>query len=173
MGFWTNIRGIWNPQARAKGYLEAQVKAYAMAKRLFPDRDPNAWLAHALRSRMGWGGRPEWLYHSDTAFLSLAPDIEAPVAMGFFVMFKEEPALAAHYEEQFEKTMGPIYAMYEASPELFAQEWESINPWTAKQFPEVREGFQATRDEIEEVNAALQEGRTPRLRHRGTSKSRK
>ena len=168
MGFWRNIKGIWNPQARAKGYLEAQVQSYAVAKRLLPERDPNAWLARALMSRMGWGGRPEWVYHSETALFSLAPGMDAPGALGFFVMYKEEPALAAQYSEQFKRIVGPIFERKLASPKQFLQEWEAANPWTAAHFPELRPGLLATSDEVAEISDALDEGRTPISRARAS-----
>src|SRR6266542_4413714 len=104
-----SIQGIWSPKARAEATVGAQVESVIVARRAHPERDMNAWLATALQARIRWGGRPDWWYYTSTAQFSLAGN-RAPLAMGLYVLYKEEPALAAAYAEKFSEIMDPISA---------------------------------------------------------------
>lgn len=61
------------------------------------------------------------------------------MVLGLFILFKEEPALAAVYADRFEQIMAPIFAL--AAAGQIEEKWRSVNPWTAKHFPEVAAGL--------------------------------
>ncbi|MFQ5881450.1 MAG: hypothetical protein ACE5I9_03095 [Candidatus Methylomirabilales bacterium] len=143
MGFWKNIKGIWDPQARAESAIDTQISCFKIVMHRYPERDPNAWLALTLRERPTWRARglPEFTYYTETALFSLLPRTQMPLALGLFILFKEEPALAAVYSDRFEQIMAPIFAL--AKTGQTEEHWRSVNPWTAKHFPEVASGLRA------------------------------
>jgi len=146
---------MWNPAERARGYIETQIRCFRKNMEAFPERDPNAWLAESLRVRMGWRGRPEWTYYVETALFSLAPDLDPPAALGLFLMYKEEPDLAAVFGGHFERIMATIFALREKSPDLCEETWCAKNPWTGRRVPEVIRGFRMTPDEMSDITAML------------------
>lgn len=114
MGFWKNIKGILDPQARAEAIVETQISCFKMCMGRYPERDPNAWLAETLRMRPGWMGRAEVTYYTETAVFSLAPKNQIPLVLGLFILFKQEPALAAAYAHRFEEIMASILRLAQA-----------------------------------------------------------
>lgn len=141
MGFWKNIKVVWDPRARAESVIDTQITCFKRIMAGYPERDPNAWLALTLRARIGWGGLPEFAYYTETALLSLAPLGRAPLALGLYIIHKEEPALAAVYSDKFEEIMVPIFELAEMGK--IDERWRSVNPWTARHFPEVASGLRA------------------------------
>ena len=140
MSLWKNIKAIWNPRARAESIIELQVRLFVRNKAQYPERDPNAWLALTLRTRTLPSKQvADFLYYSETALYSLAPEHEAAVALGIYMIHKEEPGLAERYEGLFERIMSPIYQLV-GTDEILAL-WRSANPWTAKNFAEVVEAI--------------------------------
>ena len=94
-----------------------------------------------LRARIGWRNFPELACYTETALLSLVPLTRAPLALGLYIIYKEEPALAAIYHDMFEEIMAPISEL--AATGNIEDRWRSVNPWTAKHFPEVASGLRA------------------------------
>lgn len=144
MGLWKNIKAIWDPRARAQSIIQLQVRCFATNKTRYPERDPNAWLALTLQARTLHSRQvADFLYYSETALYSLASDVEAPVALGIYIIHKEEPALAERYESLFERIMSPIFELV-GTEEIVAR-WQLVNPWTAKNFAEVGEAIRRYR----------------------------
>ncbi len=139
MALWTNVKGMWDPQARAQSVVETQITTFNAFASRYPERDVNAWLASTLMARPGFRGGPELIYYTETAIFSLAPLSEAPVALALYIIHKEEPALALAYADAFEAIMMPIFQLAETGN--IEAHWRSVNQWTAKHFPEVAKGL--------------------------------
>ena len=114
---------------------------FTVNKTIWPERDPNAWLAGTLESRARWAGRPEFVYLAIAAPFSLLSEEVAPVALALDVLCKEEPELLAAFEKDLSDTMVPVYSMMEAGD--FIQAWRDTNPWTWSHYPELAEGIAA------------------------------
>lgn len=142
MGFWKNVKGIWDSKARAESVIETQVQSFAAFRLHYPDRDPNAWLALTLQARQLhplWRGKPDFWYYTETALFSVLSVEEAPVALGLYILWKEEPGLGVQYEEVYRRIMAPVFALKQAG--TFTQRWRQVNPWTATHFPSVAQGL--------------------------------
>jgi len=134
MSLWKNIKGIWDPQARAESLIEIQVSGYKRFQESYPDRDPNFWLAQTLNQRhLTWSrGEFEDCLTITTEFSVLQGDL-APTAMGIFILSMEQPDLAAEYEEKFGVLMTPVHEMKESGE--FDTFWRTTNHWTAANYP--------------------------------------
>jgi hypothetical protein len=131
------IEGGWTPQERAESVIDTQRHLFDANRRSHPERDPHAWLALTLEGRNNWGGREESYYHGLTSRYSVLDLAEAPVALGLFILHREDPQSAAVYGKKFEQMMLPIYELIEKGE--FLSRWRTTNPWTATNHPEVAE----------------------------------
>ena len=137
MAFWKTFKGFWDPVARAEATVETQVSTYVSCRLAHPERDPNAWLALTLQSRLGWIGRDDSWYYLQAAQFSVLPNELPPVALGLFVLNREEPELAARYEVRFTELMAPVRELIDRGE--FPEVWQAKNPWTATHHPNVGE----------------------------------
>jgi hypothetical protein len=139
MGVWKNITGIWNPDVRAENIIDTQVACFTRYMQRYPERDPNAWLASTLKTRPRWQGAEELTYYIETALFSLVPITEAPRVLGMYIVYKEGPASAVPFVEEYQRIMQPIHDMV-GTPKLETF-WRSVNPWTLAHFPSVGAGL--------------------------------
>ncbi len=115
--------------------------SFAVNKTVWPERDPNAWLAGTVESRVRWAGRPDFVYLAITAPFSILTEDVAPVALALDLLCKEEPELLTAYEKDLSDTMVPIYSLMEAGD--FVEAWRDTNPWTWAHYPELAAGIAA------------------------------
>ena len=113
--------------------------SFAFNKSVWPERDPNAWLAGTLESRARWAGRPDFVYLAIAAPFSILSEELAPVAFGLDLLCKEEPDLLRAYEKELSDAMVPVYSLMEAGE--FVEAWREANPWTWSRYPELAEGI--------------------------------
>src|SRR5260370_29028366 len=129
--FWKNFKGICDPKARAESLIETIVLCFKVYMHDHPERDPNAWLAAAFQSRPGMGSPEEVNNYVSTAFFSVLPIEQAPIALGLYILCKEEPAMAARYGDAFNRIMAPVFALQQAA--RFVLRCREVHPWTASQ----------------------------------------
>lgn len=136
-------KNVSNPDSSlAEITVRTQVSAFNSLKARWPERDMNYWLAQTLINRPGWPTKPEWVYLSETGMYSVLDTDTAPIALGLYVLYKEHPYVAAHYGDQFEMMMRPIYKMMEDG--TFIDKWKKTNPWTIQNYPIVLAGLEKT-----------------------------
>lgn len=140
MGLWKNIRGIFDPNALVEATIEAQVNMVLTIRRMQPERDMNAWLAGALQNRVGWKGKAEIAYFTQTALFSVLSADSAPVALGYFVSIAENRQLEQQLDLPFGSLMAPALRLRQEGG--FAREWRRLNPWTATHHPHVVAGVE-------------------------------
>ncbi len=114
---------------------------FTFNKTVWPERDPNAWLAGTLESRARWAGRPDFVYLAIAAPFSLLSEEVAPVALALDLLCKEEPELLTVYDRELSDAMVPVYSLMEAGG--FVEAWRDTNPWTWSHYPELAEGIAA------------------------------
>ncbi len=136
------IAGGWTPQERAESVIDTQRHIFDGNRRSHPERDPHAWLALTLEGRDNWGGREQSYYHGLTSRYSVLDSIDLPVALGLFILHREDPQSAAVYGKKFEQMMLPVYELIEKGE--FVSKWRATNPWTAANHPEVAEDIEKT-----------------------------
>jgi hypothetical protein len=132
MGFLKNLKAIFDPDSRAEALIETQIEAFNRFKRNYPDRDRHSWLAMALKSRPGYGGREELFYYEWTALIAISNDEDAPIQLGIALCIEEggvDVKIPSHYAEKF--------TLVSFLTEKDIHRWRSENPWTATHFPAV------------------------------------
>ena len=139
MGLWTFVSSLWDSDALIQGTILAQRNAFSRAKRRWPDRDPHAWLASALSTRPGWGGRPEGTYYHSTVIFSMVGEDTAPKAMAMWILSKENSPIADRCAAEFERLVAPILQL--AGTTELEQKWRRMNPWSAARFPDIGYGL--------------------------------
>jgi hypothetical protein len=134
MGFFTNVRGIWDPEARITATIDSQRKTFQNARSNYPGRDVNAWLALTLMARRGaWTS--DWdveTYHLATVKWSLLSETDRIKGLAYFILQKEDPnsyPLVTAENERILSILG------QSSPEDASSRWLQQNPWTASNFP--------------------------------------
>ena len=127
----------------AEGILSiSQIEVgFTVNKTVWPERDPNAWLAGTLESRARWAGRPDFVYLAIAAPFSILSEDVAPVALALDLLCKEEPELLTAYEKDLSDAMVPVYSLMEAGD--FVEAWRDTNRWTWSRYPELAEGIAA------------------------------
>ncbi len=130
----------WTPRARADSIIDTQVDLFNAIRRSHPERDPHAWLALALERRKNWEGRDESVYYGSTYRYSVLDLTHAPVALGLFILHREDMQAGSVYGQRFEKIMEPVYELIEGNE--FISRWRATNPWTAANRPDVAEAVE-------------------------------
>jgi hypothetical protein len=130
----------WTPQTRADAVIDAQVRLFKAIKRSHPERDLHTWLALTLERRKNWEGREESFYYGSTSRYSVLDLTHAPVALGLFILHREDMQAASVYGKRFERIMEPVYELIEKNE--FISKWRATNPWTAANHPEVAEAIE-------------------------------
>ena len=141
MGLWAQVKSLWAPRATIEATIETQIKCFQWEQMRNPDRDPNAWLAASLSKRLGYMHKAEAVYYLRTALYSVAPGLQAPTALGMWLLSREEPDLGATCEQALSRIMYPIMKL--AVTCQLGTRWQEVNPWTAKQYPWIAEGVKS------------------------------
>ena len=125
----------------------------------------------SLQVRMGWGGRPEWMYYQLTALYSLAPYPDCCIALGLWIIRTEEPELAVFYGDEFEEIMAPMLRLVDSR--TVGTQWQRRNPWTARHFPEVGIAMTGPMNPEWQASEVLSPSRIARRTRPSTSSSRR
>jgi hypothetical protein len=126
MGFFKNLKAIFDPSIRAVALIETQVNSFRRYMNAYPDRDKHAWLAMTLKSR--YPNLDESLYYTETWQFSMLSINDAPVALGIYLIHKEGPTSAIPYSEKFLKMMVPVWEL--VNKKKFVGAWKKENHWT-------------------------------------------
>jgi len=132
MGFFKNLRAIFDPDSRAEAIIETQIEVFNRQRRRYPDRDRHAWLAMTLKSRPDYGGKEDLFYYEWTALFALSSDKDAPIQLGIALVI-EEGGVNAKIPSCYAQKFKLIDYLKEEDLRL----WRSENPWTATHFPAV------------------------------------
>ncbi len=128
MGFFKNLRAVFDPSVRAEALIETQMDCFKKYMKAYSDRDKNYWLAMTLKSR--YPNRDERSYYIETSQFSVLPVVEAPVALGFYLIYKEGGVGAVDPRiEKYSKVIAPVWELMEEN--RFVGAWLAENPWTA------------------------------------------
>jgi hypothetical protein len=128
MGFFKNLRAIFDPSVRAEALIDIQIDSFRRYMNAYPDRDKHAWLAMTLKSR--YTNLDESLYYTETWQFSMLSIKDAPVALGIYLIHKEGPTSAIPYSQKFLDMIGPIWEL--VNKKNFVSAWKKENPWTFK-----------------------------------------
>jgi hypothetical protein len=131
MGFFKNLRAIFDPSVRAEALIETQVNSFHTYLKRYPDRDKHAWLAMTLRLR--YSNLDESLYYTETWQFSMLSIKNAPIALGIYLIYKEGPTSAKPYTGVFLEMMVPVWEL--VNKKEFVSAWKKENPWTYKNQP--------------------------------------
>ena len=134
MSFFTNVRGIWNPEARIRATIDSQRKTFQNVRRIYPNRDINAWLALTLMARRApWASDwTEEIYHIATCKWSHLSETDRIKGLAYFILQKEDPSSMPLVTAENERILG---ILGQSSPEDATSRWQQQNPWTASHYP--------------------------------------
>lgn len=112
---------------------------FKVNKCLRPHRDRNAWLAESVANRLRWMGRPEIVYYAMTSQFAVLSESDGPAALALHLLSKEDPEIARQFDEDFDRLVEPFFVLWESG--RFIETWRELNPWSARQFPELAGGI--------------------------------
>lgn len=131
MGFFKNLRAVFDPSVRADALIETQMYIFRKHMNAYPDMDKHTWLVMTLKTRYpNLNGR---LYYTETWQLSMLSIEDAPFALGIYLIYKEGPQSAIPYSEMYLKMISPVWEL--VNQKKFVDAWKKQNPWTFEHQP--------------------------------------